>query len=328
MVAPPVVVATAPAPDSPATAATAPDLTAAAYVRLAFGALLEAVAFLQQQMRAAATAQPDGTKALLGSEDDGLILDTIETIREALLTAGALGMAAASTGQKLARPFYGTRLFNPLRGLVDQLARQTHDVRAQLLAISKVEAERSRRLARAVFENSVSDVTAYFGQSKAVDDLLQRKVSDVLPSLAALPALDALIQELVGRYIDFLGQHPDQVEALVQEIANDYIAYLSDHPDLVDMLIQERGDRYLDYLREENPEAVQELIQGQSLGLAEEVMDQVRERTVTADSLLETMVRGILRRAPRESLPEPPEAIKQLAAPIKLPYRQPTNGGQ
>ncbi len=306
------------------------ELTAASYARLVLGGLLEVASFLQQQLQqsAAGTGAASGSdgKEAVDPEEVRLAAETIELVKEAFATAGVMGLAAASTGQKMARPVYRSRLFAPLRGLAGHLAQQTAEIRARVMAVGRSEAERSRKVARDFFEHTVREVTDYLGRNQAVDELVQRKVGDVIPTLAGVPAIDALIQDLVGRYIAFLEQHPAQVEALVQDIADGYIAYLGEHPDLVDALIRQRGDRYLDYLHDENPEAVQELIQGQSLGLAGEVMDQVRERTVTADSLLEAMVRAVLRRTPRENMPEPPDEIKQQAIPIRLPYRRPDIG--
>jgi hypothetical protein len=57
---------------------------------------------------------------------------------------------------------------------------------------------------------------------------------------------------------------------------------------------------------------VQEIIQQQSLGMVDEAIEEVRERTVTGDMLLERPVRSLLRRRPRESLPVPIELIRNL----------------
>jgi hypothetical protein len=46
-------------------------------------------------------------------------------------------------------------------------------------------------------------------------------------------------------------------------------------------------------------EEVQDLVQQQSVGLVSEVVGQVRTRTVTADSLVERLARGLARRSPR-----------------------------
>jgi hypothetical protein len=71
-------------------------------------------------------------------------------------------------------------------------------------------------------------------------------------------------------------------------------------------------DEYIEYLTS-NPE-VQELVQKQSTGLANEVIEEVRERTVSADNLLEGIARSLLHRVPRAALPEPSPALRQIAA--------------
>jgi hypothetical protein len=72
-------------------------------------------------------------------------------------------------------------------------------------------------------------------------------------------------------------------------------------------------DKYIEYLTT-NPE-VQELVQQQSTGLANEVIEEVRERTVSIDNLLEGMARSVLRRMPRAVLPAPPETLRMSASP-------------
>lgn len=62
-------------------------------------------------------------------------------------------------------------------------------------------------------------------------------------------------------------------------------------------------DEFIEHLAE-NKE-VQELVQQQSVGLATEMVGQVRERTFTADTLVERIARAITRRSPRL---EPPPA--------------------
>ncbi len=79
------------------------------------------------------------------------------------------------------------------------------------------------------------------------------------------------------------------------QILNDIIDYLADKPE------------------------VQNLIAGQTTGLAAEVLDEVRERTVSGDSFLEGIVRAVLRKTPRAELPPPSVEIRQSA--IKVPER-------
>jgi uncharacterized RDD family membrane protein YckC len=68
-------------------------------------------------------------------------------------------------------------------------------------------------------------------------------------------------------------------------------------------LIDESMDQLAD-----NPRVhvfIQEVVQTQSLGLADEVVEEIRERTVTADLILERLGRLRLGHPPRESLPSP-----------------------
>jgi hypothetical protein len=53
-----------------------------------------------------------------------------------------------------------------------------------------------------------------------------------------------------------------------------------------------------------NPD-VQNLIQSQGMGMAEEIIDEVRERAVSADNYLDGLFRKIFRRKPRSSIPPP-----------------------
>ena len=60
-------------------------------------------------------------------------------------------------------------------------------------------------------------------------------------------------------------------------------------------------DEFLQYMAE-NPE-VRTLVQQQSIGMADEVLGEVRNRTASADTLVERVARSILRLPPRESQP-------------------------
>lgn len=61
-----------------------------------------------------------------------------------------------------------------------------------------------------------------------------------------------------------------------------------------------------------NPE-LHELVQKQSTGLANEILEELRERTVSADYFLEGVARSLLRKTPRQQLPEPPRAVIESA---------------
>lgn len=67
--------------------------------------------------------------------------------------------------------------------------------------------------------------------------------------------------------------------------------------------VQEITDEFINLLAEN--EEVKSLVQEQSMGLAGEAVDQVRERTFSADTLVERIARAVTRRNPRL---EPPMA--------------------
>jgi hypothetical protein len=75
--------------------------------------------------------------------------------------------------------------------------------------------------------------------------------------------------------------------------------------------VDELVDQVLAYLAAK-PE-VRSLIQQQGYSLAEEVIENVRERTATADNFVEQLVRGILQRTPRSELPDAPPTVRSQA---------------
>ncbi len=127
------------------------------------------------------------------------------------------------------------------------------------------------------------------------------------------PRSRAMAQDLIPSILDetlvALSQEVEGVQVLVRDQVSHYLAYVQEHPEELEALVQFIGDRYLNYLQEENPEALQALIQGQSLSLAGEITNELRARTVTADSAVELIVRSLLRRPPRRELPLPPPEV-------------------
>ncbi|MEJ2560439.1 MAG: RDD family protein [Anaerolineae bacterium] len=74
---------------------------------------------------------------------------------------------------------------------------------------------------------------------------------------------------------------------------------------------------------------VQEMVEVQGRGMMDEVVEEIRERTVTLDTLSERFVRARLGRPPRESLPPPTAIAGRLAKPHtpELPITQPSLQG-
>ena len=85
--------------------------------------------------------------------------------------------------------------------------------------------------------------------------------------------------------------------------------------------INERIDHAIEYLTAN--EEVKELVQSQSAGLVDNVIEEARERTVSADNFLEALARSLLRRPQRWELPEPPTAIRSQALPARLVHGRP-----
>ncbi len=134
-----------------------------------------------------------------------------------------------------------------------------------------------------------------------------------------------MAQDLTPQLIDdvvAVFANNEAIQNLIRVQAGEYLTYLDEEPKDLDPLVQKVGDQYIKYLRVDNPDDVQALIAGQTIGLTSEIADEVRERTVTADSVVEMFVRSLLRRAPRQDLPEPTPEVKQRATFRQLEERR------
>ncbi len=153
----------------------------------------------------------------------------------------------------------------------------------------------SRRLAQNAWVNRAQK------QLRRATDGLREQV-DLAQQLGAA-TLEQFIQR--GRYEEQFGRRLSR--RLVGAPINDIVDYLAKNPHVA-RLVEEQ----LTELRK-NPEPVRELVQGQSVGMATEVVDELREQGVTADNLLEGVVRRVLRRTSRDKLPPPPLAVRLRA---------------
>ena len=77
--------------------------------------------------------------------------------------------------------------------------------------------------------------------------------------------------------------------------------------------LSEQVDNSIQYLTSNSE--VQELVQSQSVGLIGEIVEETRERTLSADYYIEAWARTILRRPMRSDLPEPPPELKRARFP-------------
>ena len=125
-----------------------------------------------------------------------------------------------------------------------------------------------------------------------------------------------MAQDLTPQLIDDIVAvfaNNEAIQNLIRVQAGEYLAYLDSEPKELDPLVQKVGDQYIKYLRDDNPEDVQALIAGQTMGMTTEIANEVRQRTVTADSVAEMFVRALLRRPPRQDLPAPPLTVQKQA---------------
>lgn len=79
----------------------------------------------------------------------------------------------------------------------------------------------------------------------------------------------------------------------------------------------ETVDESIDYLTDN--EELQELITMQGVGIAGEALEEVRERTVSADDFFEGVVRAFLRRIPRQRLEAPSNEVRLRSVHIRPP---------
>ncbi len=163
----------------------------------------------------------------------------------------------------------------------------------------------------------VDSVLLYLSNNPQADALVMDQINKALPSLATNPSVQALVRSQVEQVMPYLMENA-AVQELIRAQAHAYLGYLEEHPEEVEELVRLVGDNYIDYLNQ-YPAAVQSLIQGQSIGLAAEMRDEVRERTVTGDSVVDMVVRHLLRLTPADELPSPSEPVKRRAEYGRLP---------
>lgn len=206
-----------------------------------------------------------------------------------------------------------------------------------LQAIGHSEVELSRQRVVGTLGGAIDGIIAYLADNPQVDALIGVQVDKLLPQLAEHPAVERLIAAQIEKILPKLAESEGihdliaaQVERLLPELAESegiheliaaQVAQIL--PTLaideqIELLIRAQGDKYIDYLND-HPDKVRNLVSGQSVGLAGQMLNEVRERTVTADSVAEMVVRNLLRKKPRSDVAEPIDAVQARAASRILP---------
>jgi hypothetical protein len=97
----------------------------------------------------------------------------------------------------------------------------------------------------------------------------------------------------------------DHIADLVSEgRAEEFVGRL-----MAETALQDSVSWVMDYIAE-NPE-IRDLVQTQAIGFTEEIAIGVRERSITADNVLDGLLRKLFRRTPRSELPGPPQEVQE-----------------
>jgi len=282
-------------------------------------------------------AEPPSTSERVMETAVGAVVETGELARRGARTALGINQRVWRMTEPARRPLDALGVTDlvqrPVRAVIERA--ETHVETLQAAGRSEVEASRQRVVG--TLSGTIDGIIAYLVDNPQVDALIGAQIDKLLPLLADHPAVERLIEAQVDKILPKLAESAAihdlivaQVDRLLPELAesaaiHDLIAAQVAQilPELavdeqIELLIRAQGDRYIDYLNE-HPDKVQNLISGQSAGLAGQMLDEVRERTVTADSVTEMIVRNLLKKKPRSELAEPPDMVQARAASRILP---------
>lgn len=234
----------------------------------------------------------------------------------ASVTKGALHVADQVTAP-IRKPLDAIGVTDLVKAPVEAVGERLETTAIALEEKGRTSLVESTGIAAETIGSVVDAVIVYLTDNPQVDALIRAQVDKLMPVLSSHPAVDRLVRAQVARVLPALMQSPE-VQDLIRAQAARYIDYLTQHPEVLEDLIRAQGDDYIDYLNA-YPAAVQNLVQGQSLSLAGQVRDEVRERTVTADSVVDMVVRNLFRLRPREDLPEPVDRVQRRAEHGRLP---------
>lgn len=252
----------------------------------------------------------------------GAAFEGIETVSGGISAVWSFNMSVLRTVGQVAEP-----LRRPLDAIgVTELVQRPVEAMAQNVeqTVARLEEKGRTGLAETgVFTieaigGTVDTVLTYLTDNPKVEQLIGAQLDKLLPLLMDHPAVEELVSKVVAIILPRLKDDPT-IQALISTQAGMYLTALQQELDpTLQSLIRQQGNAYIDYLNA-HPAAVQTLVQGQSMGLATQVMDEVRERTVTADTVAEMLVRKILGRKQRSELPPPPEDVQKRAETSRLP---------
>jgi hypothetical protein len=252
----------------------------------------------------------------------GAAFEGVETVGNGISAIWNFNKSVLNTAGHMAEP-----LMKPLEALgVTELVRRPVDavVAGVEERVTQLEEKGREGLTQTgsftiqAISGTIDLVLDYLTTHPGVDKLIADKIDKILPLLGNNAEVQKLVRNQVNAILPTLVKDPT-IQLLIQEQANSYLESLGTtlNPKL-QALIRQQGDDYIEYLNA-HPQQVQNLVQGQTVGMTNEIMNEVRERAVTADSVVEMIVRRVLGRKQRELLPPPPPEVQRRADVVSLP---------
>jgi hypothetical protein len=282
-------------------------------------------------------AQPPASSERAMEAVVGAAVETGELARRGARTVLGINRRVWRMTEPVRRPLDALGVTDLVQGSVQTVAEAVETQIDALQALGRSELDASRQRVVSTLGGTIDGIVAYLADNPQVDALIRAQIDKLLPLLAEHPAVEQLIDVQVDKILPKLATSA-AIQALILAQVNEILPELADDPGIqqlvmaqVDAILPElaesaaileliriQGDKYIDYLNE-HPDKVQNLISGQSMGLAGQMLDEVRERTVTADSVTEMIVRNLLKKKPRSELAEPPDMVQARAASRILP---------
>ena len=130
---------------------------------------------------------------------------------------------------------------------------------------------------------------------RPIGDTLNRFTRPFFNAVGRFP----LISPIRTGYSSLVEKGEDELNRL---ILLGRIEYERSHQ-IAETAIDDTFEEAVDYLS--TNQEIQELIHSQGVGLAGEVIEEIRERTVSADNFIDGIIRPLLKRKPRSEIPPP-----------------------
>jgi hypothetical protein len=297
-------------PPEPGSASGAPaenSSTSTALVRLLAGGTLQGSDILLARLKEWERQNPDAKDIFEAKPDEteldrgryaliGMLLDAADILESGLSRTGRVGKTLSNLTAAPFRRVGSSLPLRPFRSGFDRLVQRGEQRMEDWTQRGRAADLRSRRMTQEVVTNSIEEVVNYFAVNEQVQVLVRGQINLLVEGIPYTPELDQLVKILAGNYIQYLQENPKVLDSMVVSVA----------------------DQYIDHLHEE-PEKVQDIIQGQSVGLIQTILDEIRQRLISVDEVMELVVRRILKRAPRTHLPPPPEKVQARAETGRLP---------